>query len=138
MDGSVNLWEMSNPESGNHFIIEKTFDYPLGTEQYISKGIKNTESHVQSLQFRFNKIIAGTRSGDIYFLTLPAASEIKSSATDSKNLIERIYCCNDNRIPKEVDFDANNNRIVYISTQGLFNIWNFEDLSLKVSINFNE
>lgn len=138
MDGTVNLWEMSNPESGNLFIIEKIFEYPLGTEQSISKGLVSSDSHIQSLQFRFNKIIAGTRSGDIYFLSLPAASEIKSSATDSKNLIERIYCCNDNKIPREVDFDSNNQRIIFITEKGLFNIWNFEDLSLRVSINFDE
>lgn len=33
MDGTVNLWEMNNPETGNMFIIEKIFEYPLATEQ---------------------------------------------------------------------------------------------------------
>lgn len=107
MDGTVNLWEMNNPETGNMFIIEKIFEYPLASEQ-ISRSLKLSECHIQSLEFRFNKIIAGTRSGDIYFLSLPAASEIKSSATDSKNLIQMVYRCNDNRVPKEIDFDANN------------------------------
>lgn len=97
-----------------------------------------TESHIQSLEFRFNKIIAGTRSGDIYFLSLPAASEIKSSATDSKNLIQMVYCCNDNRAPKEIDFDANNQRIIYLSENGVFSIYNFEDLRLRVSQSFGE
>jgi hypothetical protein len=32
MDGTVNLWEMNNPETGNMFIIEKIFEYPLSTE----------------------------------------------------------------------------------------------------------
>jgi hypothetical protein len=53
-------------------------------------------------------------------------------------LIEKIYCCNDNKIPKEVDFDANNERIIFITEQGLFNIWNFEDLKLRYSQNFRE
>ena len=137
MDGTVNLWEMSDPSSGNQLIIEKIFEYPLSKDSGPST-LKNTNCHVQSLQFRFNKIIAGTRSGDIYFLSLPAASEIKSTATDSKNLIEKVYSCHDNMVPKEVDFDANNERIICITERGLFTIWDFENLRVRVSRNFNE
>ena len=46
MDGAVNLWEMSNPESGNLFIIEKLFEYPFGGETTISKGLKSSENHI--------------------------------------------------------------------------------------------
>jgi len=88
MDGTVNLWEMRNPENSNMYIIEKIFEYPLSKE--VGKTLTSCTYHVQSLQFRFNKIIAGTRSGDIYFLSLPAASEIKSTATDSRLLIDKM------------------------------------------------
>ena len=99
--------------------------------------INTTTFHVQSLQFRFNKIIAGTRSGDIYFLQLPAASEIKSTATNSIDLTSLVYTCHDNENPKEVDFDANCKRIISITDMGLLNIWNFETLEQIGRINFN-
>lgn len=127
---------MSNPDSGNSLIIEKLFEYPLPKDP--GPTLKQTFCHVQSLQFRFNTIIAGTRSGDIFFLSLPAASEIKSTATDSKILIQKVYSCTNNMIPREVDFDANNERIICITKLGLFTIWDFETLKIRVSKNFDK
>jgi hypothetical protein len=37
MDGTVNLWKMSNPESRNLFIIEKIFMYSLYSPELNSK-----------------------------------------------------------------------------------------------------
>ena len=91
MDGSVKLWEMRNPSNGSMYIIEKIFEYPLYGDIPENKLLESPSCHIQSLQFRFNKIIAGTRSGDIYFLTLPAASEMKSATTESKSFIMKIY-----------------------------------------------
>ncbi len=97
---------------------------------------KFTISYI-SFNIGFNKIIAGTRSGDIYFLTLPAASEIKSTTTESKSLIMKVYTSHDHEIPKDVDFDSNCQRIFCITERGLFSIWSFDNLELLYQHNFN-
>ena len=143
MDGSVNLWEMRNPSSGNLYIIEKIFEYPLTGDIVPDKVLASPACHIQSLQFRkhltnlgFNKIIAGTRSGDIYFLTLPAASEIKSTTTESKSLIMKVYTSHDHEIPKDVDFDSSCQRIFCITERGLFSMWSFDSLELLYQHDF--
>jgi hypothetical protein len=130
MDGSVKLWEMRNPSNGSMYIIEKIFEYPLYGDIPESKLLESPSCHIQSLQFRFNKIIAGTRSGDIYFLTLPAASEMKSATTESKSFIMKVYSSHDHEIPKDIDFDSNCQRIFCITERGLFSSYSFKSLEL--------
>lgn len=136
MDGSVNLWEMRNPATGNLYIIEKIFEYPLTGDIPPELAKDHPSCQIQSLQFRFNKIIAGTRSGDIYFLTLPAASEIKSTTTESKSLIMKIYTSHDHETPLDVDFDSNCQRIFCITEDGLFSSWSFDTLEQLFQVNF--
>ena len=138
MDGKVNLWEMRNPASNSSlFIIEKIFEYPLVGEIDTDKALQSPLHHVQSLQFRFENIIAGTRSGEIFFLTLPAVSDIKSSAKESKDLIKPIYTCHDHEIPTETDFSPNSDRIFCITETGLFTILDFATLRMLYRKNFS-
>jgi hypothetical protein len=69
-------------------------------------------------------------------LTLPAASEIKSTTTETKDLIMKVYSCHDNEIPKDVDFDSNCERIFCITERGVFSIWDFKSLDLMIQISF--
>lgn len=138
MDGSVKLWEMRNPSSGSMYIIEKIFEYPLFGDISEERLIETPACHIQSLQFRFNKIIAGTRSGDIYFLTLPAASEMKSATTESSSFIMKIYSAHDHEIPKDIDFDSSCKRIFCITERGLFSSYSFNSLDLLCQRAFNK
>jgi hypothetical protein len=138
MDGSVKLWEMRNPSSGTMYIIEKIFEYPLFGDLTEEKLIETPACHIQSLQFRFNKIIAGTRSGDIYFLTLPAASEMKSATTESSSFIMKVYSAHDHEIPKDIDFDSSCKRIFCITERGLFSSYSFGSLELLYQRAFNK
>lgn len=130
MDGSVKLWEMRNPSNGSMYIIEKIFEYPLYGDIPEHKLLESPSCHIQSLQFRFNKIIAGTRSGDIYFLTLPAASEMKSATTESRSFIMKVYSAHDHEIPKDIDFDSSCQRVFCITERGLFSSYSFKTLEL--------
>lgn len=51
--------------------------------------------HIQSLQFRLNYIIVGTRSGDIYFLQIPDGTE-ELNAENKQALIQKVYSAHDN------------------------------------------
>jgi hypothetical protein len=51
VDGSVNLWEMRNPSSGNLYVIEKIFEYPLTTNIPAEQIPMSPGCHIQSLQF---------------------------------------------------------------------------------------
>ena len=138
MDGKVNLWEMRNPaKNSSLYIMEKIFEYPLVGEIGTDKALQSALHHVQSLQFRFENIIAGTRSGEIYFLTLPTVSDIKSTAKESKDLITTIYTCHDHEIPMETDFSPNSDRIFCMTETGLFTILDFVTLKKLYRKNFS-
>lgn len=138
MDGSVKLWEIRNPSNGSMYIIEKMLEYPLYDLNFpTDKLIQTPSCHIQSLQFRFNKIIAGTRSGDIFFLTLPAASQMKDT-TDTRALIKKVYSANDHEIPKDIDFDSSCKRIFCITERGLFSSYSFISLELLYQKAFSE
>lgn len=82
-------------------------------------------------------IVAGTRSGDIYFINLIDETVNKDVADDNRydydnklhdlrDVIKRVYTCHDNEIPKEADFSSDCDRIFCITEKGLFSSTDFE------------
>jgi hypothetical protein len=70
MNGRVILWQMRIPEQSSEYQLSSFNNYDLSSDNP-RNALKNPMYHIQSLQFRLNYIIAGTRSGDIYFLRIP-------------------------------------------------------------------
>jgi hypothetical protein len=74
MNGTVILWQMNIPEGSSEYELSSFNTYNLHTEDP-REALKNPMYHIQSLQFRLKYIIAGTRSGDIYFLKIPNGAD---------------------------------------------------------------
>lgn len=138
VNGTVILWEMGYLPSSGEYRLIPLFEYPIYQKETIKDVIKNPKYHIQSLQYRFNLIIAGTRSGDIYFLAVIDPDSDPAERADMNDVIKRVYTCHDNEIPKECDFSSNVDRIFCITEKGLFSSWDFERLEQLVSIPFKK
>lgn len=125
---------MSVPEGSSEYQLSSFSTYNLYSENP-RNALKNPMYHIQSLQFRLNYIIVGTRSGDIYFLQIPDGTEEQTSET-KQALISKVYTAHDNEIPKEVDFSSKGDRIFCITQKGLFSSWEYETMKSLISIAF--
>lgn len=68
----------------NIFQLLKKREFVISFDQSFKEVIKNPQYHVQSQQFRYNLIVAGTRSGDIYFINLIDETVNKDVADDNR------------------------------------------------------
>lgn len=134
MNGTVIVWQMVVPEGSSEYKINSFNTYQLYPDNP-RNALKNPMYHIQSLQFRLNYIIAGTRSGDIYFLCIPEANDALSPDA-SKSLVTKVFSAHDNEIPKEADFTADGERIFCITQRGLFSSWDYQTCKNLVSIAF--
>ena len=135
MNGTVILWQMRRPDGANEYQINSFNTYTICSDP--RTALKNPMYHIQSLQFRLNYIITGTRSGDIYFLSLPEDDQNNSNEQDMRDLVHKVYTAHDNEIPKEVDFSAEGDRIFCVTQKGLFTSWDYLSMKSLFSKNFS-
>jgi hypothetical protein len=88
MNGRVILWDLKQDEETSEYGLFFFQEYQLNPDK--SASIKDPKYHVQSLQFRINYIIVGTRNGDIYFLLLPTEEKEDGKLTDMKSLVKLV------------------------------------------------
>ena len=135
-NGTIIVWEFKpNGEDTEHkyrpirrLEIDLAYDLDRTSKEH-NMGIKDPRYHVQSVQFRANFVIAGTRSGDIYFCHVP--SNLRPEENERIIPASRptlVYSCHDNEIPKEVDFSDNHSSIFCITEKGLLTAWEFATL----------
>lgn len=134
MNGVVILWQLVRQEDSNEYQLLKAFEYNICL-QNITSAVKNPMYHIQSLQLRLNNIIVGTRSGDIYFLSIPNFEE--NEEEDMRDLVKKVYTAHDNEVPKEADFSAIEDRIYCITSKGMFTSWDYETMRSLVRIPFD-
>jgi hypothetical protein len=146
VNGTVILWQMEYSSQRNVYELIKLKEYAIYFDEPYREVIKNPQYHIQSLQFRYNLIVAGTRSGDIYFLNLVDGESGKGvmenldrdKKLDMRDVIKRVFTCHDNEIPKEADFSENCDRIFCITEKGLFSSTDFDRLEQLVHKEFKK
>ena len=89
--------------------------------------------HVQSLDIGSDKILCGTRNGDIYEL-----KRTTGFTKSQENLIKKRMSCCDHTTPKIIAFSANKDRLFYVSDKGYFCVWYLKTLTLDFDIDFKK
>lgn len=133
MNGVVIIWQLARQEDTNEYELLKAFEYNICLEETIT-AVKNPMFHIQSLQLRLNNVIVGTRSGDIYFLSMPNFESGEDQ--DMRDLVKKVYTAHDNEIPKEADFSAAGDKIYCITSKGMFTSWDYATMRSLVRIPF--
>ena len=82
-------------------------------------------------------MIVGTKSGDIYYVSVEVPPEFSNKEPDVRDHIHQIYSANDHQVPKEVDFDRLAERVVYLSQQGELTVWTLQPLEMNFAHKFH-
>ena len=105
--------------------------FPLGFGSPANAFITEPRIQIQSLLFRGQNLIVGTRSGGITYLSLDIPEELKNKDPDIRDHIYPVYEPTDHEVPCEVCFDRSGNRIYSLSLRGELAIWKLQPLELK-------
>lgn len=106
-------------------------DCPI-TPDDITKAYLDLKNHVQSVFIDNRRILAGTRTGNIYEIIRQKKNDPKTKKPLFDKPKTRLICLDD-EIPKCIGFSHNMDRIYGITQKGLFCVWNIKDLQLSYS-----
>jgi hypothetical protein len=76
-----------------------------------SKAFLNPKNNIQSICIDKNRIIFGTKAGDIYIIRMSEKGFTKLYEEKPK----QIFSCYDHEVPKAVAFSYNLDRVYYLS-----------------------
>lgn len=118
--------------------ISQLKEFPLGFGLSPNTFLTDPRIQIQSLLFRGQNLIAGTRSGGVTYLSLDIPEELKNKDPDIRDHIYPVYEPTDHEVPCEVCFDRSGNRLFSLSLRGEFVIWRLNPLELKLKQQIGE
>ena len=129
-DGTVILWRLRVEPRSNVKSLDKLIYYSIAKYVDPVKALELAEYNVQSVWIGKNRILIGTRSGNIFEIEISEDEKLIKPKQGQEIKLKKWIQCIDHETPRNLSIDKTSTRIFTITTMGMFSIWDLRTFEL--------